>query len=465
MCRRIATSFLLAIIVLGFASAEQVYAQQEKEQSSSKQDYYSQKIKKNEVNFLEQKLSAQEKKYEQTISDLSALVDHLKEELNQTQQKMLQQQKEFEQSLIDKNKELEAKRNVMEDKYQSELSQEKKELSDQLLDKYSQMEKVLKAKEEEYTQTLAEKDKEIESLKKEALANEKNLRLMTAQKEMDLSQGFEKEKQTLEEKVAALKKSQEQLLVYMVKIKEDLKVKDEMLKSKDEQLSVLNKKIALYAGGESYDEKKLTDVLKQDLQTVKNDNDRLQNEISKQTTEFAAQKENYEWKIAQQQKALDNAQRLYEAEKKKADFDWQQKLKLAKAESQQELDRQKQDQAKVIADYEQKIKEITGLLQQKIEAENSLKDQLRDFRDEQVQALESMIKKKAEMLQASASADAGTAGNKTVNEYFDRAMAAINEKNYLRAKYELEQILAIDKKNQMAINMLGNLDFLLKRKQ
>ena len=49
--------------------------------------------------------------------------------------------------------------------------------------------------------------------------------------------------------------------------------------------------------------------------------------------------------------------------------------------------------------------------------------------------------------------------------YFQRAMTAILKKNYARAKYELEQVLTIQPDDQITVDILESLEFLLERTQ
>ena len=478
MCRKVFLRISI-IAVLIFSGVNLIQAQQE----VNKRDYYSEKIAKNEVGYLETKLADQEKEFaaklkelelnyaatierqKTSIDNLTALVAQLEKNLEEANKKVITQKADYEKTLIEKNQELQIGENRWKDQVETQVSQEKKAYSDKLLEKYQQLEQVLKDNELKSAQSLTEKQSEIEQLKKESFSGEKNLRELMAQKELSLIQGFEKEKKTLIEKTEAMQKSQDQLRLYLVKLKEEAQLREDTLKSREDQIQILNKKLALYAGEEDYEEKKLGDVLREDLKTIKKENERLGAEITRLKTESDKQKENYEWKLAKANKALDAWEGRNESDLNKSAQLYEKKMKIAEAGFQQQLEQLKAERVQENEVYEAKLKQISLLLEEKIKEENKLKENLGNFRNTQLSVLEDVLTTKAEMMHKTTPAQPSTEQDKKLKEYFDRAMAAINEKNYSRAKYELEQVLAIDKNNQFAANMLSNVDFLIKKKR
>ena len=81
----------------------------------------------------------------------------------------------------------------------------------------------------------------------------------------------------------------------------------------------------------------------------------------------------------------------------------------------------------------------------------------------QMEMLEEMLLSKAKMMQKVSPRFKREQKDKA-EAYFDRGMSAILKKNYARAKYELEEVLLIEPDNQMTINMLGSINFLLEKK-
>jgi predicted Zn-dependent protease len=122
------------------------------------------------------------------------------------------------------------------------------------------------------------------------------------------------------------------------------------------------------------------------------------------------------------------------------------------------------EQEKMAQESEEKLRDVSDKLRKKVTEDEALKVQVSSFHKNQVELLEEMLTSKATMLLKLPQDFQGQEKEKA-QIYFDRAMNAVLSRNYARAKYELEQVLLIEPDNQMAINILASLGFLLERKQ
>ena len=109
------------------------------------------------------------------------------------------------------------------------------------------------------------------------------------------------------------------------------------------------------------------------------------------------------------------------------------------------------------------MEKVSGQLRAKIDKDEKMKNKLSGVKEDQMVLLEEMLLSKAKMLQKVSPGFKQEQQGKA-ETYFKRAMSAILKKNYARAKYELEEVLLIEPDNQMTINMLGSINFLIDKK-
>ncbi|MBI4846094.1 MAG: hypothetical protein HY810_06465, partial [Candidatus Omnitrophica bacterium] len=141
----------------------------------------------------------------------------------------------------------------------------------------------------------------------------------------------------------------------------------------------------------------------------------------------------------------------------------QEKLATLQIENLQRLEGLNNENEKLKTEFEAKLKEAYEKLRGDVVEDEQLKSKLTLVRNDQAALLEDILKSKATMMKT-LSQDFIGKDKESAQSYFDRAMEAILKKNYMRAKYELEQVLFLEPQSQIAMSILGSLNFLLERK-
>lgn len=407
---------------------------------------------------------------EQEVGDAaSAIVQRdsqirvLNQRVKDLNEKIEKQRNLFDKELEIKENEYKQRHAHLEQKYKIKTEEEVKLLEDKLNKKYARLDQIIRSKETMHAKEIFKREKEIEKTKKQALAKEKTLRQLTAEKELEYGQSIEKEKHKYVEENEALKKSSEQLRMYIVKLKEELKTKSIVISEKNSQIQILNKKLALYSGEEDSEAYKISRIVRDELKNIKNENKRQKHEMQDLKNLMAEQKSALETRLAKQKKTIMNLQRDAEAEILHNSFEWEKKLRIQEAKYIKQIRILEKENEKLQSNYERKIEKVSERLRKKIDKDEKIKNKLSTVKEDQMALLEDMLLSKAKMMQKVPPSFRKEQQGKA-DAYFKRAMSAILKKNYARAKYELEEVLLIEPNNQMTINMLGSINFLLDKK-
>ncbi|MDD5745959.1 MAG: hypothetical protein PHO30_01715, partial [Candidatus Omnitrophica bacterium] len=424
--------------------------------------------------------------------------------------KIERQKFEYEQMLQRNEEQYSAKEKELLAKAQRDGSDTDKEREKQLSEKYRQFDRALREKTEAYEKQLDENDRAFKAFKQETQAKETTLRQLIATKEIEAQQKLEKEKKALNDELAAIKTSAEQLRLYMIKLKEELKVKSAVVEEKDEQLDLLNKKLALYSGEDIPNQQKLAGIASRDLEISRKENARLQQELDNLNVLLSKEKEGYEAELAQQKKIMeelrrksaeDSEKRLISLEEKyekkifalteekdairrnaamerekalasqqqemsaqtgNVSQEWEKKIKLIEARYSKQLRALEEEKEKAARESESKLRELSDKLRAKVAEDEQIKVKLGSFRSNQVGLLEEMLISKATLMLKLPQNFRGAEKEKA-QIYFERAMTGIIAKDYARAKSDLEQVISMEPDNQITIDIMQSLDFLLKR--
>ncbi|MFH1092527.1 MAG: hypothetical protein V1739_00055 [Candidatus Omnitrophota bacterium] len=387
----------------------------------------------------------------------------LNQRVSDLNEKLEKQSKVYDQELEIKEKEYKQKHADLEETYRIRSEQEVKVLEDKLNKKYAQLDEIIRNKEKIYAEEIFKREQEIERTKNQSQEKEITLRQMTADKELEHGQNIEKEKQKYVEENEGLKKSSEQLRMYIVKLKEELQTKSIIVSEKNNQILILNKKLALYSGEETNEAYKISNIVKEELDNVKKENKRQKEELDDLKNQLAEQKSTLETRLAKQNKTIMNLQRDAEAEILHNSFEWEKKLRIQEAKYIKQISSLEKENEKLKSDYERKIEKVSDQLRNQIDKDEKIKNKLSGVKKNQMDMLEEMLLSKATMMQK-VSPDFKRAQKEQAEAYFKRGMNAILNKDYARAKYELEEVLLIEPDNQMTINMLGSINFLLEKK-
>ncbi|MCK4995121.1 MAG: hypothetical protein KAS13_08785 [Candidatus Omnitrophica bacterium] len=420
--------------------------------------------------IIDESKSAEGMDREQEIGDVGAAIVQrdsqirvLNQRVKDLNKKLEKQSKVYDKEMEIKEKEYKQKHVQLEEKYKLKTEEEVSILEEKLNKKYVKIDEIIRSKETMHAEEIFKREQEIEKTKKQAQAKEKTLRQMTADKELEYGQSIEKEKHRYLEENESLKKSSEQLRIYIVKLKEELTTKAIVVSEKNSQIQTLNEKLALYSGEEMSDAYKISRIVKEELNNFKIENKRQKGEIQDLKNSMAEQKSILEIKLAKQKKTIMNLQRDAEAEILQNSFEWEKKLRIQEAKYIKQIRILEKENENLQSGYERKIEKVSDQLRLKIEKDEKIKNKLSDVKENQMALLEEMLLSKAKMMQkVSPSLKKEQQGK--AEAYFKRAMSAILKKNYARAKYELEEVLLIEPENQMTINMLGSINFLLDKK-
>ncbi len=442
-----------------------------------KQNLHEEVLKRKEKEYngrlqkiIDESKSAESMDREQEIGDAGAAIAQrdsqirvLNQRVKDLNEKIEKQRKVNEKELEINKKEYEQKHAELQEKYRLRTEEAVKVLEDKLNKKYVQLDEIIRGKERTYAEEIFKREQELEKTKKQAQNKEKTLRQMTADKELEYGRSIEREKHKYVKENEALKKSSGQLKMYIIKLKEELKTKSIIVSEKNNQIQVLNKKLALYSGEETSQAYKISRIVKKELENIKRENKRQKGEIEDLKNQLAEQKSTLEMKLAKQKKTIMNLQRDAEAEILHNSFEWEKKLRIQEAKYIRQIRILEKENEKLQSDYERKIEKVSEKLRGKIDKDEKIKSKLNSVRKNQIDLLEEMLLSKAAMMQK-ISPDFKRARKDKAETYFKRAMSAILKKNYARAKYELEEVLLIEPDNQMTINMLGSINFLLEKK-
>lgn len=516
----IGTIFIYSHTTAAFGQESLNAQNEEKAKLDDKNKYYEIKMVQNEIEILRVKLEEREKEYQASlkkqeeeyqqklqefqamISDLELKGQNSREDTKQKEEKTLQltqdlekkkielevlkkelmelekQSEVYNQTLIQKDKENEAKIKEITDTYTNKMAQFEQKFDEKLMEKYKQLEVSLREKELSYAQQVVEKENELKALKEQAAETENMLRQALAKKEVEFSQKLEEEKNNLTNTLAAQKKTGDQLKIYLVKLKEEVKLRDSMLKEKEEQITLLNQKLAIMSEAEVADKKKFESVVKDELEIAKKENGRLQEDIKKLKYGIIQLKDEYEKKIAGKNILFQEAQQQAEVNVAQNSSQWQVKLQEQEEKYKEQLREKAQEKEKTKQGYESSLQKLQDELQNKINENEALMAKLSALENSQIYLLESLETKAEKIRKSKEEKATGTrqeAQDKRIKQdgsakekskfHFERSMAAIAKKNYAQAKKEIEQVLLIEPDNQLARSILENLNFLLERKK
>jgi len=398
----------------------------------------------------------------QALLEKDSQIRILTQRLKDLSDKMENQRMVYEKALLEKDKELAFEKEKIKQRYEKSSSQELEEFQDKLTDKYRQLDKIVREKEKTHAQELLAKDQEIKNIKEQAAEQEKMLRQLIAEKELKSNQMLEEEKQKYENENQDLKKSSEQLRMYLLKLKEELKARDTIISEKNNQIAVLTKKLALYSGEER--NIKISKVMKEDIANLRSENRRLQKTVAELTKRLKEQKRVLQAKLASQKATITDLQKEREAELLHNSYEWEKKMRIMEAKYIKQIRMLEEENANLEQEFELKVEKVSEKLREKIAEDQQIRDKLNNVRQNQVDLLEEILLSKATMMQK-VKPDFKKEQKDRAQACFSRAMNAILNKDYARAKYELEEVLLIDPNNQMTINMLGSINFLLKKEQ
>jgi len=487
------------------------------------------KLLRNEVQLLNEKLKAQadilaskEKQYNEQIQKIvegnqkdtfnrEQEIGNIREDVSLRDSQMLalkqqvkdltlkheNQQAVFNQIIARKDLDIKEQLEKKEEQNKAVALSVAGDFEEKIKEKYKQLDMVMREKEQMQIKIISDKDEEIKAVKAQALDREKTLRQFAANKELEFSKEIEKQKNELQQQIDTLKKSSEQLKIYQIKLKEEFKTQEIIIQEKDNRIANLNKKLSLYSGEEIASQQKITKVLNEDLNNTQLENQRLIKELESIRQESEKQKKLFEQGVAlkyedlllkekkqleEVNKKLVNQKSIFESRlaKQKKNMvalesvcddklmknaqEWEKKNKLLESKYLAALHEAENSKLNAEKEYKNRLEEVTVKLKNKVMEEGDLKIKMDGFRENQVELLEGMLTSKATMMQ-NLTLDFKGLEKERAQIYFQRGMSAILNKNYARAKYELEQVLIIEPEDQITIDILGSLEFLLERAQ
>ncbi len=509
-------------IMADYSSAEQSaqinkFERSDKEaknpQSAKKDEaYYLNKVIGNEIEILKYKLnekeeshqaalSEQKKEYQRQLDKSNATISNLKKELQKSAESIWgreEKTKELTQALIKSNKqidgligrtrELEKKIDKQETEYEQAMVRKYKEHQDKikqiteelereyekkLREKYSQLDNALREKNLTYSAQTRKGEEEFKSLEENKDKKEKMLRQLMAKKEMEFNQKLEVEKHKLGKEIKSLRKASKQLRIYLGKVKENLNVKELIIKEKDSQIVVLNKKIALLSEDALIDEKRALALMQEELNIIKSENARLKKERQQDQLKIAQLKNEHEEKIAQQESLVLNTKKKFNIKLEKGSSQWDKKLRVMEGKYQRQIKDLERKREKETEQLKAQLTDISEKLRLELKENEELKIELAAFRGNQVYLMGILASKASRIREpkqliatfpifdGKKENEVSSLEKEQAKLHFDRAMDAIVQKKYAKAKYEIKRVLSIEPDSRMALNILDNLNFLL----
>ncbi|MBU1087240.1 MAG: hypothetical protein KKD05_06955 [Candidatus Omnitrophica bacterium] len=412
-----------------------------------------------------------------SVSQRDSQILALKQQVKDLTQKYDKQQAVFDQILTRKDQDIKEQLEKIEKQKKEDSLKAEDAFGIKLTEKYKQLDSVMREKEQMQIKILSDKDEEIKAVKAQALEREKTLRQFAATKELEFSRENEKLKNEYQQQIDSLKKSSEQLKIYQIKLKEESKTQELIINEKDNRIANLNKRLSLYSGEEAASQQKITQVLKDDL-----NNTQLEDQLNAQRNKYEDlllkekklvealnknlldQKAIFENRLAKQKKSMVELESKFELKLMKNSEEWEKKIKLLESKYITAFHEVENSKLNAESEYKKRLEEVTVKLKDKVMEEGELKTKMDNFRQNQVELLEGMLTSKATMMQ-NLTLDFKGPEKERAQTYFQRAMTAILKKNYARAKYELEQVLTIEPEDQITVDILGSLEFLLERAQ
>ncbi len=436
---------------------KQVLSEQEKQYNDKLQEIIAPKKENGMQREQEIGSSLSETSRDNQIKALSQQIKDLNEKLDT-------QKKAYEQLLTQKDEEFAAKQLDIESKNKKDLSGAEK-LSDQkLAEKYRQLDEALREKELMYSQKIVEQEQKFKDYFLQSEEKEQSLRQLIAAQEVEFNKKRQEETKELNNKIQTLQDSSEQLKIYLIKLKEELKLKAIVIQEKDKQVSVLNEKLALYSEEAIGPEKNGSNIITQELERVRDENTRISKELELSQQQLAKYQETQADTVDKKKKQTEALQTELDAKLAAANFSWEKKINLQESKYDKQIKQLEQDNEREKEELKLKLDGISAKLRDKVSENEELKSKLNSFRSNQVGLLEELLLSKAEMLKKIPQDFKGENKDRA-QSYFQQAMNSIISKNYSRAEYELKQVLSLEPNHQMTINILGNLNFLLGKKQ
>ncbi|MCM8813185.1 MAG: hypothetical protein NC924_04525 [Candidatus Omnitrophica bacterium] len=329
--------------------------------------------------------------------------------------------------------------------------------------KYKQLDQALREKDKQYQDKLAATDQELAATKKKGDEREQMLRRMLVQKEEELNKKNADEQRALIEEVAGLRKASEQLQAYVIKIKEDLKLKNMLLKEKDTRIAALNEKFSVLSAAGVATEK-VNPVIQEELDALERENRQLQAETERLRQELAGQSKEHAAAIDALQNKFVQEQRQLQREMSNSSVTWEDKIRLVEGKYLRQLDDLKKEQDALRSQYERQLKQMADKLREKIrENEQLSRGGAAAEQNKSQQAVRTMLESEAKIAQRQTEGERDSEDKQKARVHLDRAAEAIVRKNYARAKRELESALALDRGSMLANTMLENVNFLLQQ--
>lgn len=412
-----------------------------------------------EVQTLKQKIKQQQEMFEQELALKKAAIDEYKKNLvsqqdvaDQSLAKRQQTIKDFEQKIADQNKEIES--------YQKKGVDSVRDLNNDI--------KQLK---KEHEELIVKKDQAINDLENELIQQKKNAE--------DDSVSQKKTIEILEADLA------EQKAVFTADIEkarkaiQDLEQKNiifesqysESVAKKEEEIDRLNQQIQEQKNisAQNLDSRGgVIEEARNQVEDQKNKYEDLLGQKNKQISEINKnlldQKAIFENRLAKQNTSMTTLENKYEEKLIKNSEEWEKKIKLLEAKYMNNLQQVEESKLKAEQEYKKRLEDVAVKLKDKAIEDNELKTKMVNFRQNQVELLEEMLMSKATMMQ-NLTLDFKGQEKERAQIYFQRAMKAILKKNYASAKYELEQVLKIEPEDQITVDILGSLEFLIGRTQ
>jgi len=429
-CSFIAISILFAI----FIASANLYAQTS---DKDRETYYFKKILKNEIDALKYQLKQKEKecqklqdKQEELSKQLSLKANQLyhkktppvfqreqerlsgvapaektssqakdlERQIEELKQVLKKQKESYEQLLAQKDMGYELKISENDNQYKTNLEKLKKEKQacEQMFlhkdkehelkmwekDKQhklalANLEKKMLFENKENAKKLRQKTKELKLFHAQSKTQEKVLLDSVAEEKAKFKQKFEDAQKKFNNESKVMEASLVQLRDYLAKFKAELRRKTVILKEKDDQISVLNKKIALFSGEEIEYQKKAVEIMGGELENAKNENKRLRKELQDLTVELAQREDDLESKLEEQKDSIQEVQEQSEVDLVSESFIWEKKIQILNNKHEKQLETMKRNYEKVVERIKSQLERVTDKLRDKVSENAELKSKLK----------------------------------------------------------------------------------------
>jgi len=425
---------VITILSVVFITSATLYAQKS---DKDKENYYFKKILKNEIDALKYQLKQKENEcqrlqdkqkelYKQSslkakqldckktlpvfqreqerLSGTAPLdksniqAKDLERQIEELKQVLKKQKEAHEQLLAQKSRQHESKIRENDTQYKSSLAklEKEKEAGEQMLlhkgkehelkmwEKDTQhklalanLEKKMQSKNKEDVKKLRQKTKELKLFHAQSKIQEKMLLDSVAEEKAKFKQKFEDAQKKFKNESKVMEASLTPQRDYLAKFKAELRRKIVILKEKDDQISVLNKKIALFSGEELEYQKKAVEIMDGELENAKNENKRLRKELQDLTVELAQREDTLESKLEEQKDSIQEVQEQSEVDLVSESFIWEKKIQILNNKHEKQLEAMKRKYEKVVERIKSQLERVTDKLRDKVSENTELKSKLK----------------------------------------------------------------------------------------